>query len=47
VNDQLLGYNIVDLAKESTFEEVYFLLLYERLPTAEELSALRVKIHGF
>lgn len=27
------GYNIIDLAKYSTFEEVFYLLLFERLPT--------------
>ena len=26
------GYNIEDLARDSTFEEVFFLLMYERLP---------------
>jgi len=31
------GYNIVDLARSSTFEEVSFLLLNDRLPSREEL----------
>lgn len=30
------GFNIVDLARSSTFEEVSFLLLHDRLPTQEE-----------
>jgi citrate synthase len=34
------GYNIHDLAKHSTFEEVIFLLWNKRLPTASELSEL-------
>lgn len=34
------GYNIHDLAKHSTFEEVIFLLWNKRLPTAAELSEL-------
>lgn len=32
------GYSINDLAESSSFEEVTYLLLYERLPTAAELS---------
>ena len=32
------GYNIEDLAANSTFEEVFFLLLFERLPTQAELD---------
>jgi citrate synthase len=38
------GYDIKDLAKYSTFEEVAFLLIYERLPKKEELSAIRKKM---
>jgi 2-methylcitrate synthase len=34
------GYNIHDLAKHSTFEEVIFLLWNKRLPTASELAQL-------
>ena len=34
------GYNIHDLAKHSTFEEVIFLLWNKRLPTSSELSEL-------
>lgn len=40
------GYNIEDLAKNSTFEEVYFLLLYEKLPTTSELEEFKIKIHN-
>jgi len=32
------GFSIEDLAEHSSFEEVTFLLLYERLPTASELA---------
>jgi 2-methylcitrate synthase len=34
------GYSIKDLAERATFEEVVHLLLYERLPTSEELDNL-------
>ena len=34
------GYNIHDLAEQSTFEEVIYLLLYGKLPTNSELSEL-------
>lgn len=34
------GYNIHDLARHSTFEEVVFLLWNKRLPSASELTAL-------
>ena len=33
------GYNIEELAKNSTFEEVFYLLLFERLPLKHELDA--------
>lgn len=33
------GYGITDLAEKSTFEEVFYLLLYERLPLQPELDA--------
>ena len=33
------GYNIIDLAAHSTFEEVFYLLLFERLPLQDELTA--------
>ena len=32
------GYSIHDLAEHSTFEEVIYLLLYDKLPTQQELS---------
>jgi citrate synthase len=35
------GYDIHELARKSTFEEVYFLLWYGRLPNRSELDALR------
>ena len=35
------GFNIHDLAKHSTFEEVIFLLWNKRLPTASELKSAR------
>ena len=38
------GYNISELAKHSTFEEVLHLLLYERLPTKNELELLVKRI---
>jgi 2-methylcitrate synthase len=38
------GYNIKDLAEKSSFEEVVFLLLNERLPTVEELDVMIRKI---
>ena len=38
------GYNIYDLAKHCIFEEVLHLLLYNKLPTAEELSSLQTRM---
>lgn len=35
------GYDIDELASNSTFEETVYLLLYKRLPTKKELSVLR------
>lgn len=35
------GFDIVDLARSSTFEEVSFLLLNDRLPTREELKVFQ------
>jgi len=32
------GYNIEDLARDSTFEEVFYLLMYEVLPTQAQLD---------
>jgi 2-methylcitrate synthase len=40
------GYNIHDLAKHSTFEEVIFLLWNKRLPTASELQALEQSLRA-
>ena len=38
------GYNIEDLAAKSTFEEVFFLLLFDKLPTVQELKDFTRKI---
>ncbi len=38
------GYDIRDLAKSSTFEEVAYLLWYGRLPTAAQLTELRERL---
>lgn len=38
------GYNIDELAENSTFEEVCFLLWNDRLPNEEELNALQEKL---
>ena len=38
------GYNIHDLAKDSTFEEVAFLLWNKRLPTQAELDELKKRL---
>lgn len=38
------GYLVKDLAKQTTFEEVVHLLLYEKLPTADELAAFKQKL---
>ena len=40
------GYNIHDLAKQSTFEEVVFLLWNKRLPTTSELQALEQSLRA-
>lgn len=40
------GYNIHDLAKHSTFEEVIFLLWNRRLPTAAELAQLEESLRA-
>ena len=39
------GYNIHDLARHATFEEVVFLLWNKRLPTHDELNALEQSLH--
>jgi 2-methylcitrate synthase len=38
------GYNIKDLAEKATFEEVLYLLIYERLPTKDELDNIIKKL---
>jgi citrate synthase len=38
------GFNIIDLAQSSTFEEVSFLLLNDRLPTQEELKRFQSEL---
>ncbi len=38
------GYPIDELARNSDFEEVTYLLLYEKLPSAEELSSFRARM---
>lgn len=40
------GYNIHDLALHSGFEEIAFLLLYEKLPNAEELEKFSQELAG-
>lgn len=35
------GYSIEDLAEKSTYEEVIYLILYDKLPTRKELEELR------
>src|SRR5688572_8679642 len=40
------GYNIHDLARHSTFEEVIFLLWNKRLPTSSELSELEKSLRA-
>jgi len=38
------GYNIHDLAEESTFEEIVYLLLYGSLPTSSQLAVLNTAL---
>jgi len=40
------GYSIEELARRSDFEEVVYLLLYEKLPTAAELAAWRTRMRA-
>ena len=40
------GYDILDLAAQCEFEEVAYLLLYGKLPTAAELSAYKTHLRG-
>jgi 2-methylcitrate synthase len=39
------GYDIVDLAAKCEFEEVAYLLLYGKLPTAQELDRYQQRLH--
>ncbi len=38
------GYNIDDLAQHATFEEVAYLLLYDKLPTTQELDSYKKQL---
>ncbi len=40
------GYGIADLAKHATFEEVAYLLIYNRLPNRAQLDAYNAKLKG-
>ena len=40
------GYDILDFADKAEFEEVAYLLVHEKLPTAAELAAYRAKLKG-
>lgn len=40
------GYDILDLAKDSEFEEIAYLLIYGNLPTQHELDAYKVKLRS-
>lgn len=40
------GYSIDDLAREASFEETAFLLIYGKLPDSTELSQYKKKLHG-
>ncbi len=40
------GYPIEELARNSDFEEVTYLLLYEKLPTAAELAEWRTRMRA-
>ncbi len=40
------GYDIADLAKYATFEEVAYLIVYGKLPTKSELNRYRTKLKG-
>jgi 2-methylcitrate synthase len=40
------GYDITDLARQASFEEVAHLLVHERLPTAAELAAYRLRLQA-
>src|SRR5512135_3005289 len=38
------GYDILDFADTATFEEIAYLLVHEKLPTAPELAAYKKKL---
>lgn len=38
------GYDILDFADSATFEEIAYLLVHEKLPTAEELKAYQARL---
>ena len=38
------GFDILDLTKNSTFEETSYLLLYDKLPTKQELNEFNAKL---
>ncbi|MBM3355698.1 MAG: 2-methylcitrate synthase [Betaproteobacteria bacterium] len=40
------GYDILDFADQAEFEEVAYLLVHEKLPTATELAAYKNKLRG-
>ena len=40
------GYSITDLARHASFEEVAYLLIYNRLPNSTQLAAYRKKLAG-
>jgi len=40
------GYDILDFAESSDFEEIAYLLIHEQLPNATELAAYRQKLRG-
>jgi 2-methylcitrate synthase len=40
------GYNILDIAESCEFEEIAYLLIHERLPTAPELAAYKVRLRA-
>ncbi len=40
------GYSIDDLAKGATFEEIFYLLIFKKLPSQSELSAFSAKLSG-
>jgi 2-methylcitrate synthase len=40
------GYNIHDLASNCEFEEIAYLLIYDKLPSSSELSAYKTKLRG-